>query len=763
MVRKKASQVDAMSDDGQAPTTTISLNDLLGDECVNALDLVDELRSCGLDSIFQLPQLVVCGDQSAGKSSVLEALTEVPFPTKENLCTRFATQIVIRRSSSEAIRTKIIPDDRLGPQEKAHMGEFDRTIQDFAELPALIDAATEHMGLNKPIQAQGKTNTNSSKQKFKAFSRNVLSVEIEGPDRRPLTLVDLPGWINTPTMHHTEEDMKLIQQLIGDYIKQERTVILAVISAKSDLATQTILTKCQEVDPNGRRTLGIITKPDTVPAGSDSEKDWLEVARNRNIPLELGWHILKNRSYEERRVSFESRNKIEKDFFKRGAYKTIPPNAKGIDALGERVSELLYDILKRELPKLLTEADARYHETVNELKQLGQQRSTLDEQRKVLTSASVDFFQIVQNAYDGSFKGAFFGNRSLEGYRFLRSTVAGYQEEFTAQMQMYGAKFRIYETQDSGGTHKPDSIERTLSEQYKFARKLQKEMKRGEVDEWAMSVYLSTRGLDLPGTFDSALVGRLFQEMSAHWDEIAQEHITIIDTLCRQLVKAAIHFATSDDLAKNIWKRLDLVLKRRFGNAHRELKRLIDDKNGPLTIYDPYYADTVQRLHDHKINNELEQAKALAVHPPANATSTTVFGLQHQSQPLQQMRKLDNNVLAARKAVDHMIVILNKRLETFAENVTQQVIERNLLKDLAEATFSPKIVQKYTDEMVSELAVESKFVTLKRTQLEHYRGILEKSKNAVDKLLNPHKRRATELLEDEDDPSVPYSKRAALE
>lgn len=369
--------------------------------------------------------------------------------------------------------------------------------------------------------------------------------------------------------------------------------------------------------------------------------------------------LTRDRSYDERHVSFASRNKIEKEFFKRGAYKTIPPEGKGIEALGERVSVLLYDIFKRELPKLLRQADERYHETVNDLKALGQQRSTLDEQRKVLTSASVDFFQIVQNAYDGSFKGDFFSDRSRESFKFLRSTVAGCQEEFTAQMQMYGTKFRIDETSESGGTHKQDAVDRKLSKPYQFAQKLQKRKDRKEVDEWAMEIYLATRGLDLPGTFDSALVGRLVQEMTEHWPEMAEAHITEIDTMCRQLMKAAIHAVASKDLADNIWKRLEVVLKRRFARAHKELQKLIEDKNGPLTIYDPYYADTVQQLHDHKLNYELEQARAQAVIPPANATSTAVFGLQHQAKPPQQITKVDNNVLAARKAVDHMIVVLN--------------------------------------------------------------------------------------------------------
>lgn len=68
--------------------TTASLEALQSDEQSHVLDIVQQLRKCGLDSFLPLPQLVVCGDQSAGKSSVLEALTEIPFPRNDNLCTR---------------------------------------------------------------------------------------------------------------------------------------------------------------------------------------------------------------------------------------------------------------------------------------------------------------------------------------------------------------------------------------------------------------------------------------------------------------------------------------------------------------------------------------------------------------------------------------------------------------------------------------------------------------------------------------------------
>jgi GTPase SAR1 family protein len=116
-----------------------------------------------------LPQLVVCGDQSAGKSSVLEALTEIPFPRNDNLCTRFATEIILRRAEIESLTIKVIPDDNRINTEKDVIRSFAETITDFAELPEIMDRAMEVMGIGA--------------DSARAFAKDVLSVEIEGPDR----------------------------------------------------------------------------------------------------------------------------------------------------------------------------------------------------------------------------------------------------------------------------------------------------------------------------------------------------------------------------------------------------------------------------------------------------------------------------------------------------------------------------------------------------------------------------------------------------
>jgi GTPase SAR1 family protein len=84
--------VTPVSIDPEAVTTE-SLEALQSDEQRKVLDVVDHLRRQGLSGIVELPQIVVCGDQSSGKSSVLEAITEIPFPRNENLCTRFATEV----------------------------------------------------------------------------------------------------------------------------------------------------------------------------------------------------------------------------------------------------------------------------------------------------------------------------------------------------------------------------------------------------------------------------------------------------------------------------------------------------------------------------------------------------------------------------------------------------------------------------------------------------------------------------------------------
>ena len=85
-----------------------ALDGLRTAEQIRLLDLVDSLRAEGLSEFTALPQLIVCGDQSSGKSSLLEAISGVPFPRKDNLCTRFATEVILRRAVESEIKVFMV-------------------------------------------------------------------------------------------------------------------------------------------------------------------------------------------------------------------------------------------------------------------------------------------------------------------------------------------------------------------------------------------------------------------------------------------------------------------------------------------------------------------------------------------------------------------------------------------------------------------------------------------------------------------------------
>jgi len=72
-------------------TSSVDVTSLQSESEKQLLDVIEEIRGYDINHEIELPQLVVCGKQSSGKSSVLEAISKIPFPRKNGICTRFAT------------------------------------------------------------------------------------------------------------------------------------------------------------------------------------------------------------------------------------------------------------------------------------------------------------------------------------------------------------------------------------------------------------------------------------------------------------------------------------------------------------------------------------------------------------------------------------------------------------------------------------------------------------------------------------------------
>lgn len=178
---------------------------LCSEDQLDLLDLIDRLRSQGINHYISLPQIIVCGDQSAGKSSVLEAVSGVPFPVKSNVCTRFPTELILRRTPLISSSVSIVPHASRTESERSSLVEFQKALEGLDGLADVIEEAKVVMG----IHTHGKT-----------FSNDLLRIEITGPDRPHLTIVDLPGLIHSATKNQTDDqvdDVDLIKNVVGEY------------------------------------------------------------------------------------------------------------------------------------------------------------------------------------------------------------------------------------------------------------------------------------------------------------------------------------------------------------------------------------------------------------------------------------------------------------------------------------------------------------------------------------------------------------------
>lgn len=181
---------------------TEALSQLRSQDQLNLLDSIDQLRSEGISRYVSLPQIIVCGDQSAGKSSVLEAISGVSFPVQSKTCTRFPTELILRRTPQVSSSVSIVPDASRTEAEKLSLTAMSRELEGFAGLGEVIEAAKNAMG----IKEYGKT-----------FSRDLLRIEITGPDRSHLTIVDLPGLIHSSTNPQADDEVGLVTDVVRKY------------------------------------------------------------------------------------------------------------------------------------------------------------------------------------------------------------------------------------------------------------------------------------------------------------------------------------------------------------------------------------------------------------------------------------------------------------------------------------------------------------------------------------------------------------------
>lgn len=401
------------------------------------LNQVDRVRANGVGDHIALPQLVVCGDQSAGKSSVLEGISGIPFPRQDGVCTRFATEIILRHEPKAQRNTAtIIPHMSRTEDEKARLSAFRRNINNLADLPGIIDEAARLMGV------QGANDLADTP----TFAADVLRLEVVGDTGLHLTLVDLPGLIS---VSENEEDVQLVGNLVNSYLENSRTIILAVVPASSDVDTQSIIQRARRFDKDGLRTVGIITKPDLINDGTEPRVAKLANNADRT-KLKLGFFLLKNpRPIDlEKGMTTVERRKMEAQFFANPPWNDLGlnPSRVGIDNLRAFMQDLLDRHIERELPKVRKDVAQLLQEISKELMDLGTERTSPVQIRIYLTRIATNFQDLVKAGAEGIYgsrDGFFEEADDEEECHRLRAAIHMENGKFAKYMRQQGQKRKV--------------------------------------------------------------------------------------------------------------------------------------------------------------------------------------------------------------------------------------------------------------------------------------------------------------------------------
>uniref|UniRef100_A0A2R8MVP5 MX dynamin like GTPase 2 n=1 Tax=Callithrix jacchus TaxID=9483 RepID=A0A2R8MVP5_CALJA len=309
------------------------------------IDLIDSLRALGVEQDLALPAIAVIGDQSSGKSSVLEALSGVALPRGSGIVTRCPLVLKLKKLVNE--------EEWKG---KVSYQDFEIEISDASEVEKEVNKA------QNTIAGEGM-----------GISHELITLEISSRDVPDLTLIDLPGITRVAVGNQPADIGRKIKALIRKYIQRQETISLVVVPSNVDIATTEALSMAQEVDPEGDRTIGILTKPDLVDKGTEDKV--VDVVRNLVFHLKKGYMIVKCRGQQEiqDQLSLSEALEREKLFFEDHPYfrDLLEEGKATVPCLAEKLTSELITHICKSLPLLENQIKESHQKITEELQKYG--------------------------------------------------------------------------------------------------------------------------------------------------------------------------------------------------------------------------------------------------------------------------------------------------------------------------------------------------------------------------------------------------------
>ncbi|KAK6003315.1 hypothetical protein QM012_001160 [Aureobasidium pullulans] len=364
--------------------------DLLGRRVQKLVQLIKDLEQLGVETRnLPLPKIVVVGDQSAGKSSLIEGISGIKVPRSDGTCTRCPLEITLYSSEQNtswsctvslqqkfSFDTEASPDGRYGKWRENHTPvtiPF-AIVNEKHELETVLSRAQCAI-LNPGDDPLKYVNASSGDVNdmpmLVEFSPNKVILNITAPDQPSLSFIDLPGVVRQMTTAKDKWLVNLVENFVTDHIKQGNSLILLARSMESDFANSSGAALIDQCEGALTRTVGCLTKPDRWPLGSRTQLI-KNVLHGEAFAVGHGYFVTKQPNQLElnNNISAEDARQSENEFFAQAPWSTELQDFQdrfGTFKLRDTLSVKLTKQILVTLPKITRTVDAHLQEVETEL------------------------------------------------------------------------------------------------------------------------------------------------------------------------------------------------------------------------------------------------------------------------------------------------------------------------------------------------------------------------------------------------------------
>nr|RBQ86018.1 hypothetical protein FVER53263_20823 [Fusarium verticillioides] len=689
---------------------------------------IDRLQACGSHKYLAIPQLVVVGEQSSGKSSLLRTLTDISFPVMAGIGTRFPIRVISRRSpSSQGSRERFrislerAPRDVKGLQRAdaaadEYLLEGDTLTMDVFEA-ALNDLSENQIGIRKG-QGIGAKN----------FVPDIVRVELEGPNRSPFNILDLPGLISSEYGVNEPEPLGT-QELAKEYISRPENTIICTIPATSDLGNQRAYQICKEHISDKRRLVGVFTKCDKA----DREEAERAVISAKS-DIDNGDSIFMDGMFVVCNKTSESR--VNEDaFFNCKPWSQVHSGRRGSKKLKDYLGEILTLEIEKAFPRLENDINAGLEERRARLKDLGEPRLNHSQQQEYLNRFVREYSSKCTLALR---RPGLLESENMD----LRQELNGINTQFDNIMRWVGGLWRfddegvdpltvcfeygvfIDNKQEQSKTARQILYPAPKLEDYTEALKQIPAFEAHEhVEPFAKFVDTVTGKLrrfgasQPPGVVNSDIYPVIYRAQVSKWSSIAQEHLDRVKDAMKSSYEEILRFVCPDSggtkiLHHELKNRLHLMFCETLSKAQQEL--------------DKYCEQETQKELLQTTNNEFRtKLEAWRMLRYARAFYHGIGGEEPQDlisgQTLHNMwtsMDLSDHNRMVYDIHDVIKVYYGISLESFISHVTQTIVEGFVMdKNGPLSKMTTEYVLSLSKQEVSDMTKEDKTAGQLRVQL----------------------------------------------